>query len=111
MWHETPLDFKALENWLHARLGRSIEVHLVTERSTVGFVQGPIDRVIRFEGDASEGVLIDGGAGTWSLELALEEFVSARVMSVPDSPTARQLRVTMRQHELMLDLDDAGVAD
>jgi hypothetical protein len=111
MWHETPLDFEALESWLHARLGQSIDVHVVTERSSVAFVQGPIDRVIPFNSETSEGLLIEGGAGTWSLELALEEFVSARLMSAPDSPTARQLRVTMRQHELMLVLDDARAAD
>ena len=104
MWHETPLDFEALESWLHARLGQSIEVHVIAERSTVGFVQGAIDRVMRFESDASEGLMVDGGAGTWSLELAQEEFVSARVSPVPDGLTGCQLLVTMRHHRLMLDL-------
>ena len=104
MWHETPLDFEALESWLHARLGQSTEVHVVTERSTVGFVRGTIDRVMRFESDASEGLIVDGGAGTWSLELAQEEFVAARVSPAPDSPTGCQLLVTMRHYQFMLDL-------
>jgi hypothetical protein len=40
MWNEMPLDFEGLERWLQARLGQSIDVHIVTERSTTGFLRG-----------------------------------------------------------------------
>jgi len=109
MWEETPLDFVGLESWLQAQLGESSEVHIVTEHSTVGFVRGPIDRVMRFESDSSHGLIVDGGAGAWSLELAAEDFVCACLFPVPDTFTSSQLLITMRQHRLMVDpADDAA---
>src|SRR4051812_6608571 len=30
MWDETPLDLEGLKSWLQARLGQSIDVHIVT---------------------------------------------------------------------------------
>lgn len=40
MWDETPLDLEGLKSWLQARLGQSIDVHIVTAQSTLGFVRG-----------------------------------------------------------------------
>ena len=108
MSDEKPLGFEGLESWLQARLGQSIDVHIVTERSTVGFVRGPTDRVMRFESDGSRGLIVDGGAGGWSLELAAKDLVSAFLFPVPDGFTAHQLMITMRQHRLILTPADAA---
>src|SRR4051812_29599839 len=55
MCDETPLDLEGLKCWLQARLGQSIDVHIVTAQSTLGFVRGKIDQVMRFESDGSHG--------------------------------------------------------
>jgi hypothetical protein len=110
MRDQTRLDFEALESWLQARLGRSIDVQIVAGRSTVGFVRGPIDQVMRFRDDDSHGLIVDGGAGEWSLELAFDDFAYACLLPVPDSYTSHQLLITMREHQLMLDeAPDAAV--
>src|SRR3954452_11079439 len=101
MWDETPLDLEGLKSWLQARLGQSIDVHIVTAQSTVGFVRGKIDQVMRFESDGSHGVIVDGGGGVWSFELEADNFVSAhldcdprhiRLARAADQPSAAPAR-------------------
>lgn len=105
MLDETPLDFRGVERWLRALVGRTIEVHIADERSTVGFVRGAIDQVMRFESDDSHGFSVDGGAGAWVLEFPAGEFVSASLHPVPVTFTSHKLVVRMRGHQLMIEPD------
>src|SRR4051794_35026420 len=59
MWDETPLDLEGLKSWLQARLGQSIDVHIVTVRTPAVAPSHPALSLARLKAPAvNEG-------GTW----------------------------------------------
>ena len=95
------LSFDEVKAWF--RVGDSVSVHVTNRRGTVGFLDGPIDSVMGFEGTDTHGVRIEGAAGAWTLQLAEPEFVSATLNTIPDSRTVKHLVIKMRDHWVMVD--------
>jgi hypothetical protein len=56
-----------------------------------------------FKSPESHGVLIDGAAGAWTLQLTEPEFVSAALASIPDSFVLEQLMIRTRDHLIVID--------
>jgi hypothetical protein len=97
------LSFQELQQWFHATVSRSVSVQVTSGSETVAFLDGAIDNVMRFENADSHGLLIDGAAGAWTLQLAESEFVSATLASIPDSSIHRQLVIKMRGYGVAIE--------
>jgi len=100
---EKTLGFEQLRQWLEARLGRSFSIHIALPRGIVAFLDGPIDRLMGFESDDSRGLLVEGAAGAWTLELLEAEFLTALLSPIPDSFTTEQMQIRMRGHIVVID--------
>jgi len=96
------LSFKEVMAWFRAAIGDSVSVHVAGGPGTDAFLDGPIDDVMGFESTNSHGLIVDGAAGAWSLHLAEPEFERATLSTIPDSRTAKQLTIKMRDHRVMV---------
>jgi hypothetical protein len=80
-----------------------VSIQVVGAREIVAFLEGPIDRVMRFESTESHGVLINGAAGAWTPQLAEPEFMSAALTPIPDRSVLEQLMIRTRDHLVVID--------
>lgn len=103
VWEEKTLGFEDLERWLTGRVNHSVSLQIVTEQAIVAFLEGPIDSVMRFEDEESTGLLVSGGAGAWTVQLAACAFRSARLFPIPDSFSTEQLMIRMADHRLTIE--------
>lgn len=106
--YETTLDFEELEEWLAARLRLALSIHIVTGRSALVFLEGPIETVMEFRAPDERGFSVEGAAGAWLLRLSKPQFVSAGLRSIPSAPTVHQLQIRMRDHIIVV---EPGVID
>ena len=97
------LTFEEVKAWFREAVGDAVSIHVVNGPGTIAFLDGPIDGVMGFRSDDSHGLIVDGAAGAWSLELAEPDFLSATLDSIPDSPTSKQLTIKLRDHWLAID--------
>lgn len=95
--------FEEVKAWFREAVGDPVSIHVVHERGTIAFLDGPIDGVMGFGSDDSHGLIVDGAAGAWSLELAEPDFLSATLDVIPDSRTSKQLMIKLRDHWLAID--------
>ena len=100
---EKTLSFEELRHWFVAKVSHPVSVQVVVAREIVAFLEGPINGVMGFESTDSHGMLIEGAAGAWTLQLAEPEFMSAALMPVPDSFALDQLMIRTRDHVLVID--------
>lgn len=97
------LSFEEVKSWLRAAVGGSVSVHIVNQTGTIAFLDGVIENLMRFETTDSHGLIVEGAARAWTLELAAPEYVSATLSSIPDSPTHQQLTIKSRNHWVMIE--------
>jgi hypothetical protein len=97
------LSFEEVKAWFCEAVGDAVSIHVVNGPGTIAFLDGPIDGVMGFRSDDSHGLIVDGAAGAWSLELAEPDFLSATLDPIPDSRTAKQLMIKLRDHWLAID--------
>jgi hypothetical protein len=92
------LSFEEVKAWFREAVGDAVSIHVVNGPGTIAFLEGSIDGVMGFKSEDSHGLIVDGAAGAWSLELAEPDFLSATLDAIPDSCTSMQLIINMRDH-------------
>jgi len=92
------LSFEEVKQWFRASVGDSVSVQITSGSETVAFLDGRIDSTMGFVATESHGLLIEGAAGGWTLQLAEPDFQSATLSPIPDSFTLKQLTIKMRNH-------------
>jgi hypothetical protein len=97
------LSFEELRHWLLAKVSHAVSVQVVGVREIIAFLEGPIDKVMGFESPESHGLLIDGAAGAWTLQLAEPEFISAVLAPIPDRFLLEQLMIRTRDRLVVID--------
>src|SRR5215213_1820238 len=97
------LTFEEVKAWFREAVGDAVSFHVVNGPGTIAFLDGPIDGVMGFRSDDSHGLIVEGAAGAWILELAEPDFLSATLDSIPGSRTSKQLTIKLRDHWLAID--------
>jgi hypothetical protein len=97
------LTFDEVKTWLRSAVNDSVSVQITSRAETIAFLDGPIESVMGFESTDSHGLIIDGAGGAWTFDLAEPEFVSATLSTIPDSRTAKQLLIKMRDHWFLIE--------
>lgn len=97
------LSFEELTRWFRGNLSHSVSAQVTTAGETVAFLEGRIESVMGFESTDSRGILIEGGAGAWTLQLDETQFKSATLSLIPGSSSLTHLMIKIRNYWVVID--------